>query len=81
MEIAGTITDASLNSDNCEASSVTPPVTKKVKGLAGILKKVVQGEKSISSGAFVLNDTERVEKEVNHYLDLPCADPESDPLH
>ena len=81
LEIAGTITDASLNSDNCEASSATPPVTKKVKGLAGILKKVVQGETSISSGAFVLNDAEKVEKEVNHYLDLPCADPESDPLH
>ena len=67
--------------DHCELSSSIPPVTKRVKGLAGILKKVVQDETSVSSGSSVPSDTERVEKETNYYFDLPAADLESDPLH
>ena len=81
MEVDGTIADVSIH---CELSSLIPPVTKKVKGLAGILKKVVQDEShatSVSSGSSVLSNTERVEKERNYYFDLPAAGPESDPLH
>ena len=78
LEVARTIVDVS---DHCELSSSIPPVTKKVKGLAGILKKIVQDETSVSSGSSVLSDAEMVEKETNYYFDLPTADPENDPLH
>ena len=62
LEVAGTIAD---KSDHCESSSSIPPVMKKVKILAGILKKVVQDEISVSSRPSVLSDTERIEKETN----------------
>ena len=52
-----------------------------MKGLVGILKKVVQDETSVSSRPSALSDSERVEKEMNYYFDLPTANPESDPLH
>ena len=68
LEVAGTIADVS---DHCELSSSIPPVTKKVKGLASILKKVVQNEShdtSVLSGPFVLSDTKRVERKQNIIL-------------
>lgn len=74
LDIVGSVTDTSITS----ASPI--PVAKKVKGLAGILKKVIQDETSASSKPTVLNDTQRVEKEISRYFDLPAADPESDPL-
>ena len=72
LEIAGTIADV---------SELIPPVTKKVKGLAGLLKKVVQDEASVSSRPSTLSHPESVEKEMNYYFDLPAANTESDPLH
>ena len=77
LEVADTIAD---ESDHCDLSSSIPPVTKKVKILAGILKKVVQDEIYVSSRLSFLSDTERIEKETNYYFDLPTADQESDLL-
>ena len=74
LDIVGGVTDISI-------TSVSPTlVVKKKKGLAGVLKKMIQDETSASSEPVILNDMQRVEKEKDRYFDLPAADPESDLL-
>ena len=56
LDIAGSVPDASITSDASIISDAARPVAKKVQGLAGILKKVIQDEASVSSELSVLND-------------------------
>ena len=74
LDIVGSVTDTSIT------SASPTPVVKKVKGLANVLKEVIQDETSALSEPVVLNDMQRAEKEMDRYFDLPAADPESDPL-
>ena len=64
LDIVGSVTDTSIT------SASPTPVVKRIKGSAGIIKKVIQDESSASSKLVVLNDMQRVEKEMYHYFDL-----------
>ena len=67
------------NTQSTQAEEPQAPPWKRLKGLAAVLGSINE-EEGTSSTQLTLTTDEKIEKEMNTYLDIPLASSDTDPL-
>ena len=62
-----------------ECAPSDPPLPKRFKGLAAILKHI-QDEDGSTQSSSTQTPCQQIDKEINSYLDLPTVEADTDPL-